>query len=94
MPVDTLPRQQESISEYEVGDEVILYDPRSDNVHVLNGTAAVVWWLCDGEHTVEQIAGELAGLYELTPAKVIGDVQSALDSFKNADLIICPGRRR
>jgi hypothetical protein len=81
------PKQHSSVSEYEVDDDLVLYDPRNDNAHILNGTAAVVWWLCDGEHTPEQIASELAGLYELNPATVMTDVQTALASLEKARLV-------
>ncbi len=87
IPMTSRPTQVSSISEYEVDDDVLLYDPRSDDVHVLNGTAAVIWWLCDGDHTPAQIVDELAGMYELLPETVSADVEAALGSFKVAGLV-------
>jgi PqqD family protein of HPr-rel-A system len=82
-----MPRQATRITEYEVGDELVLYDPRNDYAHILNGTAAVVWWLCDGEHTEDQIAGELAAAYDLAPSRVIDDVRNTLETFRKAGLV-------
>jgi hypothetical protein len=81
------PRQEASISEYEVQDDIVLFEPRGASAHVLNGTAAVVWRLCDGEHGSEDIAATLAGLYGREPSSVLADVRSALAAFRDAGLI-------
>jgi hypothetical protein len=36
-------------------DEIIIYDPITLNVHCLNGTAAFIWQLCNGDNSVEDI---------------------------------------
>jgi hypothetical protein len=86
-PAGGKPRQAASITEYELDDDVVLYDPRNDSAHVLNGTAAFVWSLCDGDHTIEQIADELGGVFKLSPGKVLADVQAALKNFGDAGLV-------
>ncbi len=82
------PRQMPEIVEYEVEDEIVLYDPRHDSVHTLNPTAAIVWWLCDGEHDVKEIGRELADLYEVDPNDgLLRDAEDAVDRFRVAGLI-------
>ena len=84
------PEQAPGVVEYEVEDEVILYDPRSDAVHTLSPNAAVVWWLCDGEHGVEAISRELADLYDLRPQQVRRDVGEVMRQFRASGLIRWP----
>lgn len=42
------------------GEELLVYDQRSDRAHCLSSTAALVWRTCDGRSTAEQISGALA----------------------------------
>ena len=81
------PERAPNISEYEVEDETVLYDPRSDAAHVLNPTAAVVWWLCDGDHKVKDIARELGDLYDKEPDAVRSDVEEIIEGFLSSRLI-------
>lgn len=52
----------------EVKDGLIVYEETSDRVHYLNGTASIVFSLCDGEHSVAEIADVLATAYQLDEA--------------------------
>ena len=40
----------------ELADETLVYDVEGHRAHCLNRTAALVWELCDGEHTVSLMA--------------------------------------
>ena len=40
-----------------VGDQQVVYDQRREQLHVLNRTTALVWRLCDGRHTLEELVG-------------------------------------
>jgi PqqD family protein of HPr-rel-A system len=42
-----------------MGEEWVLYDPRTRKLHVLNLTAALVWGLLDGEVSREDVVREL-----------------------------------
>ena len=81
------PERAPDIIEYGVEEEVVLYDPRSDTAHVLNPTAAVVWWLCDGDHKVKDIARELGDLYDKEPDSVRPDVDEIIEGFLSSRLI-------
>jgi hypothetical protein len=39
-----------------LADETLVYDVEGHRAHCLNRTAAIVWELCDGEHTVARMA--------------------------------------
>jgi hypothetical protein len=54
----------------EVASGLIVHQVGRDGLHFLNNTAAVVFQLCDGNHTVPEISAQLAlafGLAEVRP---------------------------
>ena len=67
-------------------DEWLLYDPTTDDIHVLNLAAALVWTLCDGERLVDEILTEVESAFE-TPA-ANGDVADIIDEFQAAGLLV------
>jgi coenzyme PQQ synthesis protein D (PqqD) len=69
----------------ELPDEVLLYDVERNEVHCLNGTAARVWALCDGERTVSEIAHLLGSDLEPDAAETL--VWCALDQFTEKHLL-------
>lgn len=83
---DVIAVPAKGLVEYEVEDELVLYDPRTDGTHVLNGTAAIVWFLVDGERTVAEVESELADLYRLDRSAVAADVSNVLQGFRRAGL--------
>ncbi len=57
----------------EVADGLVVYQAAPERVHYLNNTAAVVFELCDGDHTTADIVdavGELFSLNEAPTAEV------------------------
>ncbi len=52
---DSTPKAKEGVVALGADDDVVLYDPEDDRVHLLNITAAAIYELCDGENTVEEI---------------------------------------
>jgi hypothetical protein len=67
----------------------VLYDPRSQLLHVLNPTAAIVWTCCDGSVTVEEIAAELSETIAEAPTQdqILTDVREALSRFSKEGLL-------
>jgi hypothetical protein len=49
----------EGIVSEPVGTDLVLYDEHNQAAHALTQSAASVWNLCDGRHTLGQIASEL-----------------------------------
>ena len=83
---DVIAVPAKGLIEHEVEDELILYDPRTDGTHVLNGTAAIVWFLVDGERTLAEVESELADLYGLDRSVVALDVNDVLQEFHRVRL--------
>jgi hypothetical protein len=65
------PSVVEDLEVNEANDGLIVYDPRTDRVHYLNSTAAVVFTLCDGEHDVAALAEFMAAAFELDEPPVV-----------------------
>jgi hypothetical protein len=66
-------------------DELLVYDLEQNEAHCLNGIAASVWTLCDGEKTITEI-GRLLGT-DLPVEDVEILVWSALDQFAERGLL-------
>ncbi len=47
------------------GGEISIFDPRANHFHVLNPAMSKIWDVCDGQHTVQQIAQECGVPLEL-----------------------------
>jgi|SRR5438309_3993088 len=55
----TRPVRLSGTHEYRLGDELLVYVPRSETAHALNRSAVAIWDLCDGSRTAEDISREL-----------------------------------
>src|SRR5262245_22583469 len=69
----------------ELPNELVVYDVERNEVHCLNGTAARVWALCDGDKTVAEIARLLGS--DCAPEEAETLVWLALDQFAEKHLL-------
>jgi hypothetical protein len=81
------PRQRPDVSARTVGDETIVLDRTTNQVHQLNPTASFVWQRCDGRHTALEIADELVGAFEVDRAAARDAVVVALRQFDELRLL-------
>ena len=59
----------------ELGEEVLVYDQRTDQVHCLSSAAQQVWRACDGETPVEELGSRLNLDSELV-AHALGELEA------------------
>ncbi|MDY6991836.1 MAG: PqqD family protein, partial [Pseudomonadota bacterium] len=72
----------------QVEGEAMLHDPTAQKVYVLNPTAALIWSLCDGNHTVEQMVDAIHTQFsQTTQADILQDVQQTLAWLNEYDLL-------
>ena len=72
-----------------VGEELILYDPTSEVIHVLNITAATIFKLCDGSHTHFEITKALQASFDgVDSVQASSDVKRTLDILKTKQLVV------
>ena len=68
----------------EVPDGYVIYDNDHNMVHYLNSTAAIVYQMCDGKHSVEQITDFIQSAFELDETV---DVQQSVQDMLEAGLL-------
>ena len=81
------PRRVGRVVQHEIDGEIVLYDPKRNRVHTLNPTAAVVWQLCDGSRTADQLAEDMAILYDMDPSVIKRDLSQVLGEFEKSHLL-------
>jgi hypothetical protein len=64
-----------------VGEDILLYNPDDIKIISLNQTASVIWRLCDGTITVQQMIEALEEYYPDSKNEIAGDVNATLDQF-------------
>jgi hypothetical protein len=72
----------------ELQDEIILYDDRTYKAHCLNSTAAAVWRLCDGSHSVAEIARAVVPGSESDPDAAKSLVWEALKQLGRSGVLV------
>ncbi len=83
------PKVMDGITVQDLGDEVMLYDSGRENVHVLNHTASAIWYLCDGNHTIEEIRKHLEEKFPEVPGSdLIDDIIATIDKLKQRNLVV------
>lgn len=81
MTLSYKPRQKPDFRLEEIDGELLLYHPTSTTIMYCNPSASVIWQLCDGERTIEEIAMLLAAAFAQDLETITADVESTLDSF-------------
>lgn len=67
--------------------EGIIFDPKTDMVHCLNQTAAMIWELLDGHHNLNDIVKVIISKFKVETDKAIADVEKALEDFRQLGLL-------
>ena len=75
------------ILETEIGEDISLYDPQTEQVTVLNGTASDIWRLADGSYTLQEITELLASSYGVSPDTIAADVEKTVAELSEAGLL-------
>lgn len=84
--LDSLPLAKAGIETKDIGGETLLIC--GDDIHVLNTTAALIWKLCDGQHTLADIEEAVCQEYAVPEDRdVMADIKRALEDFKSKDLL-------
>ena len=85
-----IPQPREAVlqSEEMIGKQLFLYEGGGgDTVHCLNGGAAIIWLLCDGEKDTAEIAKQISDEFELSRDQTLLEVQEAVEQFESLNLL-------
>lgn len=69
------------------GESALLLDPNSGDYFSLTDVGARIWELCDGEHTIDEIADSLAAEYDAPPETIRADAYELLEELGAAGLL-------
>lgn len=72
VPADYRPCKSAEVLELDMGDGAILYDNDARLVHHLNPSATLIWQLCDGSGSAEELARDIAEEFGLDRG-IVGD---------------------
>lgn len=81
------PSKRPEVLELDGGHGLILYNHDSSLVHHLNPSAALVWRRCDGNASVRDLAGYIAGKHGLRVSEVLQQVSEVIAEFEALDLV-------
>lgn len=82
-------RRRPDVRERSVGLDLILYDPATQNVHMLNAVAAAVWRHITPDRSLENIVEALQLSFSIVnPRGLYGDVEQLLDELVEVELLV------
>jgi PqqD family protein of HPr-rel-A system len=84
---DRRPTHAEGVEAHEVDDGLVVYHEATDRVHYLNQTAAVVFELCTGDHTEQQIEALVADAWGLDESPH-AEVQACLEQLRAEGVVV------
>lgn len=68
--------------------ELLLYDPNSAVTLHLNGPSAVVWQLCDGQRSTQEIIQVVQEAYPDQAEQISQDVASVVDDLSGRNVLV------
>ena len=72
----------------DLGDEFLIYSAEHKELHVINRTAQLIWNLCDGTHSINEIENEVRAHFSIPPEKdITEDIQGTLKIFRDKGLL-------
>ena len=82
------PVRRQGITARDIGGETLLYSVDERAIHVLNPTAKLIWDLCDGKHTVEDMERVVRTSFSVARGHdLVIDIRRTLEVFVNKGLL-------
>ena len=84
------PKVRDDLAVVELDGEAVVFDERTCDLHYLNPTATVVFGLCDGTGTVDELAADIAAAFGADGAQVKRDVAAVVEDFGRSGFLVEP----
>jgi len=85
---DIKPLHKKNLMLKDLGKEYLVYSAENKEIHILNPTAQLIWNMCDGEHSLEEIESGVRSHFYIPPERDIrADIQNTLNIFQSKDLM-------
>ena len=81
------PRPRATTASVETDGEIVVYNEATEELHILNHTAAVLWSLFDGDADVGHITDDIAEMFDVEAATIIDDVLHATREMASAGIL-------
>ena len=81
------PKIESDVTVQHVGDESLVLDVESGQIHQLNATASWILEQCDGENSIESIAKDFAENFSLDSETALSDVTAVIEQLSQAKVI-------
>jgi PqqD family protein of HPr-rel-A system len=81
------PRRKKGLVIDEIDADLLVYDPKSDHLHLLNATASTIWELCDGSRASQEIVEEIVKHFSSENHDIKAQVEGALQQLYEKGLI-------
>jgi len=81
------PQKKAEILFKPLADGGIIYVPAEEKVHSLNNTAAYIWSLCDGAHTLENISVQIKKDFKKLEADPLAEVKKTVGKFAEINIL-------
>lgn len=88
---DLVPAAAEHVITVPVGDEAIVVDDATGQMHLLNPTGALVWQLLDGGTSVDELCTDLAEAFGAPRSTVVADVAALVQALLDSRFLVAPG---
>ena len=85
-----VPLRRADVESVELDGEMVVHDPRSGTLHLLNESAASVWAACDGSTTVAAIVRAMQETHAGPADEIAHDVDRALTELRSQGLVDVP----
>lgn len=82
-----LPKRRSDLNVRMIDGEAVVLDRNGGRVHQLNQTASFIWNQCNGQVTIEDIAGQLAHAYDVDVEVATKDIRDAIEKFRELNLL-------
>jgi hypothetical protein len=82
----TTPLRRSDLEVDVMSDGYVVFDQKADRVHYLNASSALIFELCDGTSTAEEIAQAVGEAFQL-PSAPLAEVETCLADLAREELI-------
>jgi hypothetical protein len=81
MATSNKPRRMSEYRLEKMDEEFLLFDPAQTKILYCNETASLIWQLCDGTRTTQQVIATLSDAYPDAANVIANDVDATLKLF-------------
>ncbi len=87
MGTESRPKTAPGVAARTIGQDTVVVAPQTGKVFVLNRTGGLIWGLCDGSRSVDELARLLVAQFGVSLQQARSDVQDLLQALAERQLI-------